>query len=175
MPFKTKYEIFNIEKEAPQFTTYDKRLAWVEWQERIRNPKGQFYRLQQTPEFDDEPTKAEEYLMLVYNVRKSQRKYFDSGRKQEDLLASLAIEKTLDTWNKTIQTFLNSHPGYKPQDEKGHAFYILVSRWRDEWKYRMSYAKNRNFEPTTLAEITKKCRAMEKEIDNYIKKEMQLL
>ena len=82
MPIKTKYEIFNSRHAAAHYTTFDKDLARAEFNALIR--KGDdFYRMVQTPTVIGTLTKPEEYLMLVYKVRKQMRQYFDRGRKKE--------------------------------------------------------------------------------------------
>ena len=82
MPFKTKYEIFG-RVTAPVVSTYDKKIARIEWNSYLRNPHAQgLHRLVQTVEADGELTKSEEYLYLVYRVRKLWRRYFDCGRKK---------------------------------------------------------------------------------------------
>ena len=50
MAIRTKYQIFCTKKTAPLLTTYDKVSAYVEFNEHIRNPKGDMYRLAQEVE-----------------------------------------------------------------------------------------------------------------------------
>ncbi len=176
MPLRTKYEIYCTQKTAPIYRGYDKSMAYVEFEDRIRNPKGDSYRMVQTPEAVGSLSKSEEYLLLVYEVRKLIRKYFKDGRKKEDLDASLAQETKLDDWNRRTNGFLRSHPGHQPADEKSYAFCVLVSQWRNLWHERMAYRKRKmGFEQAVLDEMTKKCRALESKIDQYIKDKLQLL
>ena len=176
MPYRTKYEIYDTSHTAPVYTGYDKTMAFVEMEDRIRNPKGDCYRMVQTVEPVGELTKSEEYLLLVYNVRKLIKKYFANGRKYEDMQESQKYETQLDKWNQRTQAFINSHPGYKPTDEKSHAFYQLVSEWRKAFKERMAYRKLKmGFDQNVLNEMSKKSRELEKEIDKYIKEQFQLL
>ncbi len=176
MPIRTKYEIYCTRKKAPIHTGYDKTMAYVEFEEYIRNPKGDSYRMVQTPEAVGSLSKSEEYLLLVYDVRKLIRKYFKDGRKKEDFDASIAQETKLDNWNKRNEAIISSHPEYVPKNPKSHAFYLLVSEWRKTWKERMSYRKRKmGFDQTVLDEMTKKCRKIEEQIDKYIKEELQLL
>lgn len=175
MPIRTKYEIFSTRMTAPIHKGYDKTMAFVEWQELYRNLHGDFYRLVQTPEAVGELTKNEEYVLLVWKVRQLIRKYYD-GRKKEDLEASLAEESKLDAWNRRTTNFMSSHPGYRPSEEKSYAFFLLVSEWRKTWHERMNYRKRKmNFQQQVLNEMSKKCRALEKKIDEYIKDKLQLL
>ncbi len=176
MPIRTKYEIYCTQKTAPVYTGYDKKMAYVEFEDRIRNPKGDSYRLVQTPEVVDSLSKSEEYLLLVYEVRKLIRKYFKDGRKKEDFDASIAQEMKLDEWNKRNEAIMASHPDYVPKDPKGHAFYLLVSEWRKAWKERMAYRKRKmGFDQNVLDEMTKKCRKIEEQVDKYVKETLQIL
>ena len=175
MPIKTTYEIYNSHHLAPQYSTSDKALAYAEYMALIRKG-GDVYRLVQTPMADGALTKAEEYLILVYRVRKLMRQYFDRGRRKEDLMASLEHEKKLDDWNRRTQEYIDSHPGYKPADPKSHSFYVLVSSWRNTWRERKKYSKRKTgFDEAVMREMTKKCRDIEKKIDEYIKDKMQLI
>ncbi len=176
MPIRTKYEIYCTQKKAPIHTGYDKTMAYVEFEDRIRNPKGDSYRMVQTPEVVDSLSKSEEYLLLVYDVRKLIRKYYNEGRKKEDLETSLAKEKILDDWNKRTNAYLRSHPSHHASDEKSLAFFFVVSEWRKTWKERMAYRKRKmDFDQNVLDEMSKKCRKLEEKIDKYIKDTLQLL
>lgn len=166
MPFKTKYEIYCTQKIAPVYTGYDKTMAFVTWEDFIRNPKGECYRMLQTPEAVGALTKSEEYLFLVYHVRRLIKRYFNNGRKHEDMIESQEYETKLDKWNQRTQAFINSHPGYKPTDEKSHAFYVLVSTWRKVFKERMAYRKRKmGFDQAVFDEMNKKRQSLEKQID----------
>lgn len=176
MAIRTKYQIFCTKKTAPLLTTYDKVSAYVEFNEHIRNPQGDMYRLAQEVESVGELTKQEEYLLLVYHVRKAIRRYYDNGRKQEDLKASLELESQLDKWNKRTKNFMTSHPAWKPKDAESHAFYVLVSEWRKAWHERMGYRKRTmGYDQKVMEQMSKKCREIEKQIDKYIKDKLQLL
>lgn len=176
MALRTKYQIFCMKNTAPVLTTYDRVSAYVEYNEYIRNPKGDMYRLAQEVEAVGDLTKQEEYVLLVYRVRKAIRRYYDGGRKQEDLKASLELESELDKWNKRTEAFMAGHPGWKPRDAKGHAFYVLVSEWRKVWHERMGYRKRRmGYDQKVMDQMSRKCREIEKEIDKYIKDQLQLL
>ncbi len=176
MPIRTIYKIYCTQKQAPVHQGYDKTMARIAWQEYMRNLEEDFYRLEQTTEVVGELSKSEEYLLLVWNVRKLMGKYYQGGRKKEDLLASLEQEKRLDDWNRRTSLFIQSHPGYKPKDEKDHAFFLLVNEWRKTWHERMNYRKRRmGFEQQVLDEMTKKCFTLEKQIDDYIINKLQLI
>lgn len=176
MPFKTKYDIYVSGKQAPVVSTYDKTTAYVEMNDRIRNSKGEIYYLEQTIIPDGALTKSEEYQLLVYRVRKLIKRYFSNGRKHEDMVVSQEWETKLDKWNKQTQAFIDSHPGYKPADEKSYAFYALVSTWRKVFKERMAYKKRKmGFDQRVFDEMNNKRLSLEKQIDDYIKKQFQLL
>lgn len=175
MPFRVHYQIFDNQHSAPDFQTYDYTMARIEWNARMYNNKGLLWHLEQTVIPDGALSKQEEYLMLVYRVRKLWRQYFDCGRKKEDLMASVEQEKKLDDWNKRTKAYVESHPGYKPDNKKSYSFYIVVSAWRDTWKERKRYTGSAACDKDVLAEISKKCRQFEKEIDKYIKEQLKLI
>ncbi len=176
MPYRTKYEIYDTSHIAAVYTGYDKTMAFVTWEDFIRNPKGECYRMVQIVEPVGELTKSEEYLFLVYHVRRLIKRYFNNGRKHEDMIESQEYETKLDKWNQRTQAFINSHPGYKPTDEKSHAFYVLVSTWRKVFKERMAYRKRKmGFDQAVFDEMNKKRQSLEKQIDKYIKEQFQLL
>lgn len=81
MPFKVTYRICSAGKDAPFFTTTDKRLATVEFHEQQRT-KGMLSVRMRT---DVQPTgrlsKQEEYLWLVYRVRQAIHRYYDRRNK----------------------------------------------------------------------------------------------
>lgn len=176
MGLRTRYDIYSTNKTAPVLSTYDRLTAQVEFNDLLGKNKGEFYRLQQQPEAVGELTKSEEYVLLVWRVRRLIRRYYDNGRKREDLVASLEHEQKLDQWNKRTRAFIDAHPGYKPKDEKSHAFYVLVSEWRRTWNERMAYRKRKmGYDQKVMDEMSKKCRDLEKQVDNYIKEKLQLL
>ncbi len=175
MPFRTKYEIYNMRFKAPVHSGYDKTMAYVEWNEFVRNPKGEFFRMEQTPELVGDYTKTEEYLFLVYNVRRLIKRYYSQGRKHDDLVASLSQEKILDDWNARTAAYIANHPGYQPADAKSHSFYVLVSSWRKAWRERMGYRRIKDYDERVLDQMTSKCRQLEKKIDEYIKQNLQMI
>lgn len=176
MPFKVHYEIFDNKHAAPDYQTYDFTMARIEWQERQRNPKGLMWRLEQTPMPDGELTKEEEYLLLVYTIRKLWRRYFDQGRKQEDLKASLAEEKKLDDWNTRTRKFIDSHSNYgKGAQSEGYSFFLVVEAWRKAWKDYKKYLRGQVVDGLIEKEMGKQCRDYEKQIDKYVKDKLGLI
>lgn len=175
MPIKVRYQIFCTKTKAPLVDTFDRTMAYVEFQECLHNPKGDVYRLSQIVEPDGALTKSEEYLLLVYRVRKLMHQYYNGGRKREDLMVALDHEHRLDQWNKRTADFIETHPSYKPADAVSHAFYVLVSSWRKAWKQRKNYSKRKDCDQLLLNEMNKECRSLEKEIDKYIKDKIGLI
>lgn len=169
MPFKVRYDIYDTQHTAPVFTSSDGKLAQVEYNDRIR--KGGLYRMTTTVT-PDELTKSEEYIYLVYQIRKLQKQYFKS-RVHDVMVESLKKESELDQWNRRTQVFINNHPGYKPADAEAHAFYQLVFQWRIHWKDYFAYKKQAGADPAVIRERSKQCRDFEKQIDEYIKKYLQ--
>lgn len=175
MPIKVQYEIFDSRHKAPVLSTFDRTVASIEFNDLLRKG-GDVYRLQQTPMPDGALTKQEEYLMLVYRVRKLWKQYFNQGRSQEVMMASLEQEKKLDDWNTRTAAFISSHPDYTiKMNDKAFSFYLVVSEWRKAWKERKRYKGNASCDQDVLKEIGKKCRDFEKQIDEYISKSLGLI
>lgn len=168
MPFKVKFQIFESGKLAPCLTTYDSRLAHVEYRH-MCNQKGCALTRMTTDIECIDLTKPEQYVWLVYRVRKAIQKYYGNGRKREDLDASLALEKELDNWNIRTRFHLQTHPKCKPDDEKAFAFFQVVEQWRNCWHKYFAYKKQADNDPAIEREIKKQCFDFEKQIDKYIK------
>ena len=96
MPFKVKFQIFEPGKLAPCFTTYDARLAHVEYRH-LCNQKGCALTRMTTDIECIDLTRPEQYVFLVYRVRKAISRFYNDGRKPEDLQASLELERQLPT------------------------------------------------------------------------------
>ena len=168
MPFKVTYNIMETGKQAPVFSTSDRALAYVELHECHR--KQGFLGIGLVPEVTpDRLTKPEEYVWLVYRVRKAMRRYYDCGRTKEDLDASLALERQLDSWNARTRTYLMAHPKAAHGDESAFAFFQVVEEWRNCWHKYMACRKRMPKDDPVLREMKKQCFQMEGEIDKYIK------
>lgn len=175
MPIIVQYDIFDSQHKAPLLSTRDRSMAYVEFQSLIHKGDS-LYRMVQTPIADGALTKSEEYLMLVYRVRKLWRQYFDHGRDQEVLKASIEQEKKLDNWHKRISALSqNSTNPLHIKDREAFDFYIVVRGWREAWLDRKRYSRQKDYDPQILSEINKKCRDFEKKIDKYIKDKLQLI
>ena len=173
MPFKVRYDIYEPNKQAPCLTTYNRLFAWAELNDRQKKPGMALTRMSYTIQPED-LTKQEEYVLLVYQVRKAIKKYFGGGRNHDDLLESLALEERLDQWNVRTRCYLNSHP--KAQvDEKGKAFFILVEAWRNKW-HKFFACKKCHAEPQqVLQQMKKECNDYEAQIDKYVKQTIGLI
>lgn len=173
MPFKVKFSIFEPGKQAPSFTTDDAHLAHIEYKDRCNRQGCAFTRMTTDIECID-LTKPEQYVWLVYRVRKAIQKYYDCGRKREDLLASLDLEKQLDNWNTRTRYHLQTHPKRQPDDDKAFAFFLIVEQWRNAWHKYFTYKKLPDKDPDIEREIKKQCFDFEKQIDKYITKAIGL-
>lgn len=167
MPFKVKFQIFEPGKQAPVFTTSDARLAHVEYKDRCNKQGCALTRMTTTIECVD-LTKPEQYVYLVFLVRKAIRTYYNEGRKHEDLLVSLGLEKQLDDWNTRTRYHLQTHPKCKPDDDKAFAFFQIVEEWRNTWHKYFAYKKRPDKDPDIEREMKKQCFDFEKEIDKYV-------
>ena len=167
MPFSVRFNIYAQGKVAPEFTTCDRRLAMVEFNHRITLNGGAF---RMVPEITcTDLTKQEQYVWLVYRVRKAIDRYFSHGRKKEDMEVSLALEKELDLWNASTRFYLQGHPRSTPDNLRAFAFFQIVERWRDRWHRYFAYKKRRDKDVAVEREMKKECFALEAEIDKYVK------
>lgn len=175
MPIKVQYDIYDTQHKAPIISTTDRTLASIEFHELIR--KGDdLYRMQQTPMADGALTKQEEYLMLVYRVRKLWKQYFNQGRNHDVLLASVEQEKKLDDWHRRVSSLSKNNSIPLPiKDREAFDFFIVVRGWRDAWKERKNYRNRKDSDEAILSEMSKKCRDFEKKIDQYIKDKLGLI
>jgi hypothetical protein len=173
MPFTVFFNIYEPGKEGPCFTTTDAKLAKVEYNDRTSKPGMALTRMTYTIQLED-LTKHEEYVWLVYQVRRAIRKFFDGGRNHDDFLASMALEKQLDQWNVRTRTYLNNHPNAKV-DEKSKAFFLLVEAWRDKWHKYFAVKKSKAEPEAVIKEMKKECEDYEAQIDKYTKQVIGLI
>ena len=184
MPIKVKYTIRCSGKIAPYESTFDfiyARTQLITYQRKAL-PEEIFYCTSQV-EPEEPLTKDEQYLLLVYEVRRLIKRYFDNGRKREDLEASLAKESELDHWNARTRSYIDSKPGLEeklnslPSDSdkfRHFAFFEIVEGWRSVWKEYFAYKKKKDKDPAVEREMKKKCCDFEKNIDYYIKQTLHL-
>lgn len=180
---RTKYHVMGGGKTAPVETTYDRQQAsWALRKAEREDQKGIYYIVSEV-EACEPLTKPEKYLLLVYEVRKLIRRYFNDGRKPEDLTASLVKETQLDQWNVRTRKYIDSKPGFEnvlkglPQDSEKYrhfAFFQVVEEWRKVWKEYHAYRRLKEKEPAVEQAMKKKCFAFEKTIDDYLKMMLQL-
>lgn len=174
MPLRTKYEIYG-RLLAPVVTTYDKTMARVEFNEYLRNPQRGIHRLVQTVEPVGELTKEEEYLYLVWRVRKAWRRYKNEGCKDGDKAEAMKLDGELDAWNMRTRIYIETHPDYKPSSKESYDFYQTVLEWRDVWKKRKHRSGTYYGSGQLAKEISRNCRDLEKKIDSYLKQKLNLL
>ena len=171
MPFRVKFDIYQPGTSAPVFTSYDRHMTRVEYNDCCR--KAPLTRLVFDIELHD-LTKSERYVWLVYRVRKAIHRYYNYGRKREDLLASLALESELDQWNLRTRLYIDNHPNAQV-DEKGKAFFLLVEAWRERWHKYFASKKSGAVDKQVLAQMKKECLEYEKQIDKYVKQVIGLI
>lgn len=176
MPFKVQYEIFDNKHAAADFQTYDYTMARIEWEERKRNPKGLMWRLEQTVMPDRVLDKHEEYVFLVYRVRKLTIYYRNNGQRTDDRNTLMKYVRKLDKWNRQTRNFLNTHNKVMDAETtKRFGFFVVVEEWRSAYYERQKFAKIDNYDRNVYREMTRKIRQFEKEIDSYIKQQMKLI
>ena len=179
MPFRVHYEIFDNKHAAPDFQTYDYTMARIEWSERQRDSKGLLWRLEQTVMPDGVLTKHEEYVHLVYRVRRLTAHYRNNGQKPEDRNILMEHVRKLDKENRRTREFLNAYPAFERAklEAKSSAFmfFVLVEAWRNAYYERQKYSKVQDYDYDVFREMTRKIRQLEKEIDEYIKQTIKLI
>ena len=167
MPFRVKFNIKEVGKTAPLYSTSDRMMAYTELHA-IQEKRG-FMGIGLVPDIaTDSLTKPEQYVWLVHRVLNAIRRYYDGGRRKEDLEVSLALERELDNWNTRTRFYLQSHPKSTPDDPKAFAFFEVVEEWRKCWHQYFAYKKRRDKEETVEREMKKQCFQMEKEIRKYV-------
>lgn len=179
MPFKVHYEIFDDKHGAPDYQTYDYTMARVEWFDRQRNPRGLLWRLEQTVMPDGVLTKHEEYVFLVYRVRKLTIYWRNNGQKDEDRNILMEHVRKLDKENRRTREFLNGHQAFEKAKldakSQSYMFFVLVEAWRAAYYERQKYSKQAGYDIKVYREMTRKIRQLEKEIDEYIKQIIKLI
>ena len=178
MPFKVTYNIYEQGKQAPSFTSHDRTLVNIEYAH-MTGKQGMLVRVVPVVTPVEPLTKSEEYLFLVYDVRRLQRIYFNQGRRQDDLKASLDKEARLDRWNTATRHYFDTHPEKEAElanmphsiDKKLHyCFFSIVEAWRKAWHEYMGYKKRKGKNIMIEKEMKQKCFDYEKAIDEYITK-----
>lgn len=169
MPFKVMFHIYEPGKLAPDYSTSDRKLAHIELNARRATP-GKALTSMSADVTPVEPlTKGERFALQLYEIRKAMHKYYNGGRKHEDMLASIALEQKLDKQIKSGRAFLDSHPGYPVKDQKAHTAFLLVEEWRNTWHDRKRYSQRQGYDYQVYREMTRKIRDYEAKIDSYIK------
>lgn len=179
MPFKVTFRIYEPDKVGPVVTTTDATFARLEYAGLKAKPGKEMTSMTIDIELV-EPTKPEEYIYLVYSVRKATKHYFTQRGHvpkevdQENLKASLALEKKLDLWNASTRFYLQRHPKSTPDDPRAFAFFQLVEAWRNKWHQYFAYKKAAQADKRVVQMMRKECTDYETQIDNYIKQAIGL-
>lgn len=182
MAFTVKYNIMQRGKDAPCYSTSDRQLAYAELSDRQRKGKPLDYWMT----WDITPhdlNQKEEYMWFVWQIRMAQKKFWRDGKKQEDLLASKAMEEELDRWNAETREKLNkvvnlsrdsesNQPKYQPSDAEAYQFFVTVEEWRKEWKKYFAAKANGDYE--TSSRLYPVCRSYETRIETYCKLQLKL-
>ncbi len=176
---KTRYDLRSNRKKAVLISSYDLFYVKVERDnaQRAAAP-GEIIFIDAIVEPVEPLTAPERFLLLVYEVRQLIRAYYDHGRRQEDLQASLAKEQTLDHWIARTRHYLDTHASNvhfpTETDKKSYSFFILVEQWRKTWHEYFSYKKQKDKDPQVESEIKKKSFDLERSIDAYIAQTLHL-
>lgn len=184
MPIRVSYEIRCSGRQAALLQTRNRFYAECELEKAQKAAQGgDVIYLATSIEREAPMTKPEEYLMLVYETRELQRRYFREGRRQEDLAASLEKESALDAWNRQTRRYVDARPGFQemlkalpPESERARhfAFFQVVEEWRRVWRQYFAYKKRRDKEERMEAEMRKQCLDFEHAIDGYIRQALGL-
>jgi len=169
MPFKVMFHIFNPGDKVPDYNTSDRKLAYIELNAR-RNTPGKTLASMRADVTPVEPlTKAEGFAYQLWEIRRAMHKYYNGGRRHEDMLASIALETELDKQIRSGRAFLDSHPGYPVKDQKSHAAFLIAEEWRNTWLARKRYSQTKGYDHQMYREMTRKIRDYEAQIDKYIR------
>lgn len=184
MPIKTKYIIKCSSKQAPVLTTDNRPYVMTAFNRFLKDAqKGDIYNMQAVVEPVEPMSNDERFLYLVYEVRRLIRKFFDGGRKKEDLQKSLDKEKELDQWILNTRTRLADSPQIEawmkmlpPDSDKArnYAFFILVEKWRRAWAIYFANKNKTGKNRKMVEELKQECFDFEKEIDRYLNKTLKL-
>lgn len=169
MPFIVKFSIYEPGKEAPCFNTQDRKLAYIELNAMRQKPRMALTRMTADVQPVEPLTKAERFALRLWEIRKAMHKYYNGGRKHEDMLASMELESALDRKIKADRQFMNAHPGRPVTDQKAYAFFLIVEEWRNTWRERKRYSQAKGYDQQVYREMTRKLRDYEAKIDSYIK------
>ena len=169
MPFIVKFSIYEPGKEASCFNTQDRKLAYIELNAMRQKPGMALTRMSADVKTVEPLTRAERFALQLWEIRKAMHKYYNGGRKHEDMLASIELETALDRKIKADREFIDSHPGRPVRDQKAYAFFLVVEEWRSTWRERKRYSQTKGYDQQVYREMTRKLRDYEAKIDSYIK------
>lgn len=169
MPFIVKFSIYEPGKTAPCLSTKDRKYAYIELNAMRQKPGMALTRMSADVQTVEPLTKAERFALQLWEIRKAMHKYYNGGRKHEDMLASMELESALDKKIKADREFIDSHPGRPVKDQKAYAFFLVVEEWRKTWRERKRYSQTNGYDHQVYREMTRKLRDYEAKIDSYIK------
>lgn len=169
MPFKVKFFIYEPGKEAPCFNTQDRKLAYIELNAMRQKPGMALTRMTADVQPVEPLTRAERFALQLWEIRKAMHKYYNGGRRREDMLASIELESALDKKIEADRQFMDAHPGRPVTDQKAYAFFLIVEEWRNTWRERKRYGSRQGCDMAVYREMTSKLRDYESKIDSYIK------
>lgn len=169
MPFIVKFSIYEPGKTAPCICTQDRKYAYIELNAMRQKPGMALTRMSADVKTVEPLTKAERFALQLWEIRKAMHKYYNGGRKHEDELASIDLERALDRKIKADREFIDSHPGRPIRDQKAYAFFLVVEEWRSTWRERKRYSQTKGYDQQVYREMTRKLRDYESKIDSYIK------
>ena len=169
MPFIVKFSIYEPGKQAPCICTQDRKYAYIELNAMRQKPGMALTRMTADVWAEEPLTKAERFALQLWEIRKAMHKYYNGGRRHEDMLASIELETALDRKIKADREFIDSHPGRPVRDQKAYAFFLVVEEWRRTWSERKRYGSRQGYDHQVYREMTRKLRDYEAKIDSYIK------
>lgn len=169
MPFIVKFSIYEPGKTAPCFNTQDRKLAYIELNAMRQKPGMAMTRMSADVKTVEPLTKAERFALQLWEIRKAMHKYYNGGRRHEDMLASIELESALDRKIAADRQFMDAHPGRPVTDQKAYAFFLIVEEWRNTWRERKRYSQAKGYDHQVYREMTRKLRDYEARIDSYIK------
>ena len=110
MPFIVKFSIYEPGKQAPCICTQDRKYAYIELNAMRQKPGMALTRMTADVWAEEPLTKAERFALQLWEIRKAMHKYYNGGRRHEDMLASIELETALDRKIKADREFIDSHP-----------------------------------------------------------------
>lgn len=169
MPFIVKFSIYEPGKQAPCICTQDRKYAYIELNAMRQKPGMALTRMTADVWAEEPLTNAERFALQLWEIRKAMHKYYNGGRRREDMLVSIELESALDRKIAADRQFIDAHPGRPVNDQKAYAFFLIVEEWRNTWRERKRYSQTKGYDNMVYREMTRKLRDYEAKIDSYIR------